>query len=261
MLETPNTAGNLVPFFDPTCFDQRWMFGAQIGKDTTNNFAFSMSGLAIRTADNRFVAPQMVGKNAKMTDVTCLTIGMDPMVYRLPVRLNDIDAGDLLIRSDSPFQLVFVTSTDVPGRRIRGVDPLINEFVEILVPEQELDLPNFLVKAVSLMDGFMGIGGTGSGGGGLGSNLTSMLPFLLASGSGIGCGANSGINSNLLLALALGSKGSGFQSGKNNKNLLLLLAMQGNNSSSAMQALLFASLLGGKNNDNEKPDHKEKPGA
>src|SRR5262245_23218677 len=104
MIENPN----IVPFQDPSCFDVRWLFGAQIGKDTTSNFTWSLEGLAIKTVDNRFVHPVVEGKTANLIDVTCLTIGIDPYVWRIPVEFESVQRGQLLVRSDSPFSLLFV---------------------------------------------------------------------------------------------------------------------------------------------------------
>src|SRR5579859_574122 len=161
MLENPN----IVPFQDPTFLDLQWMFGAQIGKDTSSNFALSLEGLAVRTIDNRFVVPVLEGASANLIDVTGLTIGIDPYVFRIPIAFENVRPGHLLVRSDSPFSTVFVEKApDVNKRRIHGIDPTTDEVVEIIVPEKSLDIPSFLVRVISLFDGFdgEGLGGAGS---------------------------------------------------------------------------------------------------
>jgi hypothetical protein len=249
MLENPNVTANIVPFQDASCFDLNWMFGAQIGKDTTSNFAFSFAGLAVRTLDNRWLVPKLDNNgNPKVTDVTCLTIGIDPCVYRIPVVYDSVTPGNLLIRSDAPFSVVFVTEK-LDGHRIKGIDPRTDEVVEIIVPSQELDVPSFLVRAFSLFDGLDGgIFGGGKGGDVGGTNLSAMLPLLLLSG-GLG-GTNGGLNlngnNNLLMALAL-SKGGSF--GNGNPLMFLLLAGAGSGSgvqsNSLLQALLLSSMFSG----------------
>lgn len=240
MIENPN----IIPFQDPTaCFDLRWMFGAQIGKDTTSNFTWSFNGLAVRTVDNRFVVPSLEDDRApaKLTDVTCLTIAIDPCVWRIPVAFESIKRGQLLVRSDSPFSLVFVERVEVKERRIHGIDPMIDQAVNILVPERTLEVPSFLVRIVSLFDALGGDGfdlGAISGGGGLGS----FLPFLLLSGGiggTVGAGAGAGISNNVLLALAL-SKGGDLGS----LGPLLLLSCGGQTNGS-LQTLLLASAFSG----------------
>src|SRR5262249_55589644 len=109
MLENPNAnanaLANILPAVDSACFDQRWVLGAQIGRDTSSNFALSFDGeLTIRTADNRFVVPERgPGGNIKLIDVTCLTLNADPYVFRIPVSVDSIRPGQILVRSDSPF--------------------------------------------------------------------------------------------------------------------------------------------------------------
>jgi hypothetical protein len=233
MLENPN----IVPIQDPACFDLRWMFGAQIGKDTTSNFTLSFNGLAVRTVDNKFVVPVLEGETASLIDVTCLTIGIDPYVWRIPVAFESIRRGHLLVRSDSPFSLLFVERVDIKERRIHGIDPMCDQVVDIVVPERTMDVPSFLVRVVSLFEGFDGEGfdlGTSFAGG---DNLSSLLPLLLCSGGG---SAGGNTPNNLLLALAL-SKGGG---GMRNMAPLLLLS-SGSQSNSALQTLLLASAFSG----------------
>jgi hypothetical protein len=232
MIENPN----IVPFQDPTtCFDLRWMFGAQIGKDTTSNFTWSFNGLAVRTMDNRFVVPLLEGERGRLIDVTCLTLGIDPCVWRIPVAFESIRPGHLLVRSDSPFSLLFVERVEERERRIHGIDPMTDEVVNILVPQKTLEVPSFLVRVVSLLDTLDGEGfDLGSAPGG---NFNSFLPFLLCFGNGGSQGTN--ISNNLLLALAL-SQGSGA------RNLLpLLLLSSGGQTNTSLQTLLLASAFSG----------------
>lgn len=214
------------------------MFGAQIGKDTTSNFTWSFNGLAVRTLDNRFVVPQFEGDTASLIDVTCLTIAMDPCVWRLPVAFESVQRGQLLVRSDAPFSLLFVERVDLKDRRIHGIDPMSDQVVNILVPEKSLEVPSFLVRVVSLFDAFDGDGlDLGSAGGG----LSGMLPLLLCFGGlgGGGAAAGTGISNNLLLALLL-SKGGDLGS-----LVPLLLLSSGGQTNSSLQTLLLASAFSG----------------
>jgi hypothetical protein len=237
MLENPNAIANIVSGADLTCFDQRWVLGAQVGKDESSNFALSFNGLAVRTPDNRFVVPQLSDDGAvKLIDVTCLTIAADPYVFRIPVSVDDVEPGHLLVRSDSPFSLLFVEK-NLGGSRIQGIDPRSDEAVEILVPDKSLAVPTMLVRVVSLFDRLDGIteedddDATGAG------SLSRLLPFLLAGGGGLG---TVGGNSPALLALALSlSKSSKFDA-----RLAVLLMASGNQTNSLVQAMLFAALSG-----------------
>jgi hypothetical protein len=232
MLENPN----IVPFQDPACFDLRWMFGAQIGKDTTSNFTLSFNGLAVKTADNKFVVPVLEQGSANLVDVTCLTIGIDPYVWRIPIAFESVKPGHLLVRADSPFSLIFVEEVDVKERRIHGLDPLCDQVVDIVVPERTLDVPSFLVRVVSLFDGFDGEGfefGRDDDKGEFGN----MLPFLLCCG---GNGAAGAAPNNLLMALMLSRGGGGM------RNMLpLLLLSSGSQCNPALQTILLASMFSG----------------
>jgi hypothetical protein len=235
MLENPNAAANPTTGLDLTCFDQRWVLGPQIGKDTSSNFALSFNGLAVRTLDNRFVVPRLGddGK-VKLMDVTCMTMATDPYVFRIPVTVDDVKPGDLLVRSDSPFSLLVVEAGPANGR-IEGIDPRSDETVEILIADRTLNIPTLLVRVVSLFDGMEGGFGEGEEYGGP-SGLGGLWPWLLLGGGG---GALTGGGTNqALLALAL--------SGSRNidPTLALLLMGGGTQTNSMAQVLLLAAFSG-----------------
>jgi hypothetical protein len=232
MLENPNAVANVASGLDLTCFDQRWVLGPQIGKDTSSNFALSFNGLAVRTLDNRFVVPRLGDDGVvKLIDVTCLTIAADPQVFRIPVTLEDIKPGDLLVRSDSPFSLLMVESGPVNGR-IEGIDPRSDETVEIVIPDRTLNIPTLLVRVVSLFDGLDGFLGAGDEDGG---NLGGMLPYLLFGGGG---GLGTGGTNQALVALLL-SRSRNFDA-----TLAILLLSGGTQTNSLAQAMLLATLSG-----------------
>jgi hypothetical protein len=119
----------------------------QIGKDTTNNFAWSLSGLAILRADGTYVAKDEDGEG--LLDVTPLILaGVAPCVFRLPV--ETVGRGDLIVTSDCPFSVLFVLKVDDYAGRIRCLDPLCGEIVEYSRPASLFF--NFFVKVVSLYD-------------------------------------------------------------------------------------------------------------
>jgi hypothetical protein len=170
-----------------------------------------------------------------LIDVTCLTIGADPYVFRIPVSVEDVEAGDLLVRSDSPLSLLFVERPPRDGR-IQGIDPRSDEAVEILIPDKSLDIPTLLVRVVSLFGGLDGIFGEGEeeeeggfGGGG-------MWPLLMM--GGLGGGLNISGSNNLALALALS------RSRKLDSRILFLLLGSGSQTTSLNQALLLSALSG-----------------
>src|SRR5262249_3673408 len=92
--------------------------GVSIGKDTSGNVKLSAKGLAVRVSDNKYVAAE----GNELIDVGGAVFdGGEKYIYRLPVRLDDVQAGDLIITSESPFQALFVIRKR--GNSISGLDP------------------------------------------------------------------------------------------------------------------------------------------
>ena len=117
-----------------------------IGKDTTGNFTLSYKGVAVRSDCNRFIAfrssltKEKVDelKKAKKPEEHCLTKKVDPpklydvtgltlpgcdaLIYRVPVRPSYVCAGQLILVSDCPFQVLYVTEAPPNDdyARVRG---------------------------------------------------------------------------------------------------------------------------------------------
>lgn len=123
--------------------------GIQLGLDTTNNFVVAPpSGLAICRDDGTCVA---IDADADaLIDVTPMVIpGVSPCVVRLPVQLDAVRRGDLLITSDSPFSALFVLKAPDGATRIRCLDPLSDEIVTY-APARSGVLPmTWVVTAIS----------------------------------------------------------------------------------------------------------------
>src|SRR6266496_1420495 len=124
------------------------LFGTvTIGKDTSGNFRHSFKGLAVRaTTEGKFIAYD----GHEFIDVTNVTIeGGESYVYRLPVKIPQ--NGDLIVRSDNPFSVLFVEKVlDEHGAHIEGFDPATNTCVEYCPPANVLGC-RFFIKVVSLM--------------------------------------------------------------------------------------------------------------
>jgi hypothetical protein len=232
-------ATNVIPLREAGSFDTDCIFGVEIGRDRSNNFAVGISpnglSLAVRTANSKFVVPYLEDNIARLIDVTCLTVGIDPFVIRLPVQ--EVFPGDLVVTSDSPFSALFVVNAQQDF--IRGVVPGTQELVKY-VPPQNLFGFQFFVKAFSLLNAFGGGGSNGGDGGdgGFGSNVTNILPFLLCCGKGEGTKDNSILNALLLSQLFSGQ-------GQSNNILPFLFLGEGNLGTSSLDMLLAAQALGG----------------
>lgn len=124
------------------------LFGVQIGNDTSNNFALSINGLAVRTPCGRYVAKER--HHDRLMDVTALLLPMNPMVVRMPVKPSQVRSGDVIVTSDPPdFSAIYVLDRRESGW-IYGLDTGTSQVTEFALPRNPL--VNFYVVAVSLFD-------------------------------------------------------------------------------------------------------------
>lgn len=248
-------ATNVVPFRDSCSFDIDCIFGVDIGRDCSGNFAFALNGLAVRTPDDRFVVPYLKKGVARLTDATCLTLsGFDPCIFRFPV--TEVYPGDLIVTADSPFSALFVVEVD--GDSVRGVVPGTQQLVRYIPPDTVFG-PRFFVKVFSLLNLFGG-GGGGEGGPSQGSGINPLF-FLLCCGSGCGtCGSgggggrDGGLMTALLLSQLSGGGGGNLFNAKGGggaTNLIPLLALLGGKGGGGggggLDPLLLLALSGGFN--------------
>ena len=85
--------------------------------------------------------------NDAVFDVTPLVLsGVDPYVFRLPVALNDVVRGDVIVTADMPFLPLFVLNREA-AHGIRALDPIAGHIVTF-VPPMNLFI-DFVVVAVS----------------------------------------------------------------------------------------------------------------
>jgi hypothetical protein len=172
-------------------------------------------------ADDKFVARDGDG----FFDVGDFVFdGGDKFVYRLPVGEHQVEPGDLLVISDTPFQALFVKA--VKGGAIIGLDPHSGSIVEYL-PRANMFGIKFFVKAISLIEN-LGSGPT-----------TDLLPLLLLGGDNdiTGAGESNGGLTTLLLLQSLGG-GSTLDMSK----LLPLLLLNGNKGDGVESLLLMQAL-------------------
>jgi len=143
--------------------------GVNIGKDTSGNLKPSFTGLAVRDWGGRFIS--MDSKNETLVDNINFVIGgNESYVYRIPVK--DVNKGDVIIKSDNPFDALFVLEEN--NGQITGLNPLTKNR-DTYTPPRNLLIQGaqFFIKAVSLVDAI--------GGGGGGQDLLSLI--LLSDGA------------------------------------------------------------------------------
>lgn len=124
-----------------------------IGKDTTGNFTLSYKGIAIRSDCNRYTAfhkrSNRPNERVRLYDVTGLTIpGCDCFIYRVPVKYEHVNRGDLLLISDCPFQVLYVEAKE--DDRISGITSS-GEEIRYLPPIRLGDCSRF-IRIFSVLD-------------------------------------------------------------------------------------------------------------
>lgn len=133
------------------------LFSSQIGRDVSGNFALSFQGLAVLTPAGRYVVKD---PNAdRLLDVTLLMIpGVDPWVFKIPVSIEELKPGDLIVASDSPRSILYVLSTP-SNLQITALDTATGDRITYTPTANLFDL-DFLIKVFSVFD-LLGDGMTG----------------------------------------------------------------------------------------------------
>jgi hypothetical protein len=130
--------------------------GVAIGKDTSGNLRLSIRGLAARNPHTqRFILVGTAdGDKPEPIDVTELILpGAERFIFRLPVAADAVKKGDIIVKSDSPFNVIFVNEVVGEGRALSGVELISSDEVVYLPPATSFGLRLF-VKAVSIFDLF-----------------------------------------------------------------------------------------------------------
>ena len=179
------------------------MFNFEFGPVSDNQFRMSPYGLAIRTANNGWVA---YSKTDELINVDVINFDMSKLIYKMPVPLSAVKAGDILMHSKKP---VFVRSVNADGT-VSVID-YSNAAISNILPVKSPFGFNFLTKICALID-------IDSIGADVENPFGSMLPFLVLSNSE----NNGNIDTSMLLAMSMMS-GQGMDFSKNPMMLYFLM--------------------------------------
>ena len=125
-------------------------FNFDFGKVMDSQARVSMYGIAVKSPSGTWVAYDK--KAEQMMDVDILNFeGMD-MLYRMPVALNQVAAGDVIIHMGKP---CFVVSFNEEGKSFNVIDIFNAEEKCILPPRSPFGF-SFVTKIVSLIGDFSG---------------------------------------------------------------------------------------------------------
>lgn len=130
----------------------------------------SMYGMAIKNASGTYVAYDV--KTGNIMDVDIINFeGANKFMYKMPVALNAVQAGDVIVHQRHP---MFVSEVDMQANRMVAVD-IYNGEEKVIVPTASPFGFSFITKVVSLINFANSADASNPFG--------NMLPFLLMSDS------------------------------------------------------------------------------
>ena len=192
-----------------------------IGSCEKDNVKMSPYGLAVKNAQGVWVSYD--AKTGSIMDVEILNFDCGKFLFKIPVALDQITAGDVIIHNRAP---LFVKA--VKEGAVEAVD-IVSGSVQVVLPVKNMFNFNFVTKIISLID-FSNAGATKD------NPFGNLVPFMrLAEGNSSG---------NDLLPLLLMNGG---MNGLDMSNPLMLYALcgSGSNGSDLLPIMLFSQSLNG----------------
>lgn len=144
--------------------------GVQFGKVVNDYVRLSMYGLAVRNNSNTWVSYDV--NSGDVIDVDVFNFDTGSFLYQMPVGVNQIKIGDVIIHQRKP---MFVTGFAEDTGNPIVIDVVASERKEIL-PVKNMFGFNFVVKIINLMDGMFGDMKPNSD-----NPFGNMLPYMLMS--------------------------------------------------------------------------------
>lgn len=109
-----------------------------------NVVALSPYGIAIRGSKGEYLTYNAT--TGATVDVTGFTFDFQKMIYKMPVAIKDLRAGDMVLHRSKP---MYVQSVEEDG--IHCID-ILNSEAKVIVPVTNMFGFNFVTKVVSLMN-------------------------------------------------------------------------------------------------------------
>lgn len=192
-------------------------FNFDFGPMNANVVRMSIYGLAVKNKTGSWVAYD--AKNEEIMDVDVFNFDGSKFMYRMPVAINDVAAGDVIVHMSVP---MFVVGKSEDGKAVYAVDPVAGERKEIMLTKSPFGF-NFVTKVVNFLgNSFNADASNPFGNLGLmmmlsedNAGMGDMLPLMMLSG-------NVPMDSNMLMMLALSN------SDKMNDMLPFMLMMNAN---------------------------------
>ena len=161
-------------------------FNFDFGPMNANVVRMSIYGLAVKNKTGSWVAYD--AKNEEIMDVDVFNFDGSKFMYRMPVAINDVAAGDVIVHMSVP---MFVVGKSEDGKAVYAVDPVAGERKEIMLTKSPFGF-NFVTKVVNFLgNAFNADASNPFGNLGLmmmlsedNAGMKDMLPFMLMANGG-----------------------------------------------------------------------------
>lgn len=161
-------------------------FNFDFGPMNSNVVRMSIYGLAVKNKTGSWVAYD--AKNEEIMDVDVFNFDGSKFMYRMPVAINDVAAGDVIVHMSVP---MFIVGKSEDGKAVYAVDPVAGERKEIMLTKSPFGF-NFVTKVVNFLgNAFNADASNPFGNLGLmmmlsedNKGMSDMLPFMLMANGG-----------------------------------------------------------------------------
>lgn len=161
-------------------------FNFDFGPMNGNVVRMSIYGLAVKNKTGSWVAYD--AKNGEIMDVDVFNFDGSKFMYRMPVAINDVAAGDIIVHMSVP---MFVVGKSEDGKAVYAVDPVAGERKDIMLTKSPFGF-NFVTKVVNFLgNAFNADASNPFGNLGLmmmlsedGNGVKDMLPLMLMANGG-----------------------------------------------------------------------------
>ena len=161
-------------------------FNFDFGPMNGNVVRMSIYGLAVKNKTGSWVAYD--AKNEEIMDVDVFNFDGSKFMYRMPVAINDVAVGDVIVHMSIP---MFIVGKSEDGKAVYAVDPVAGERKEIMLTKSPFGF-NFVTKVVNFLgNAFNADASNPFGNLGLmmmlsedNKGMSDMLPFMLMANGG-----------------------------------------------------------------------------
>lgn len=165
--------------------------------------ALSPYGIAVRNSKGEYLTYNAA--TSSTIDVTGFTFDFQKMIYKMPVAIKDLRAGDMVLHRSKP---MYVQSVEEDG--IHCID-ILNSESKVIVPVTNMFGFNFVTKVVSLMS--FGASTQPSADNPFGN----LMPFMMMS-SIMGDDSNNDFSKMMMMSMMMGNASNPFASMFNGGN-------------------------------------------